>query len=141
MIYVIENATGKIAQRIDTLDSHAEHYAREGHSVVVTDQIVDVGVARVSDGQFVTIPDKPSEYHVWDWATLSWNQDRALAKKAVRAKRDALLRNVVDTINAVRWAAMDDAKRGEWDTYRTALLDVTDQVGFPFDVEWPCVPI
>ena len=107
---------------------------------------VDVGVVdlktqyRSSDGEIIPIPEQPSEYHVWDWVTLSWNQDRTLAEKAVRAKRGELLRNVVDTINAVRWAAMDDAKKAEWNAYRTALLDITDQVGFPFDVVWPCVP-
>lgn len=141
MIYVIENEAGRIAQRVDTFDDHAEHYEREGHTVLVTERVVDIGACYVSNGDFVTIPEKPSEFHAWDWATHTWNQDRALAEKAVRAKRDTLLRNVVDTINAVRWSAMDEAKRAEWDAYRTALLDVTDQAGFPFDVEWPCVPI
>ena len=95
---------------------------------------------RVDGEDFIPIPDQPSEYHVWDWTTHTWKQDRALAEKAVRAKRAMLLSNTVDKINAVRWAAMSESERATWDAYRTALLDITDQAGFPFDVIWPTAP-
>lgn len=59
---------------------------------------------------------------------------------AARNKRDELLRIQIDTINAVRWAAMDEAQRTAWTAYRQALLDVPQQAGFPFDVSWPIKP-
>lgn len=93
-----------------------------------------------SNNKIVPIPDKPSEFHIWDWTQLTWKQDAALAEKSVRDKRAMLLNNTVDKINAVRWAAMTEDERTSWDEYRTALLDITLQEGFPFNVIWPAVP-
>lgn len=140
MIYIYNTATGRIVQSVDCPDDHAEHYERDGHAVIVTDQRVDINANYIVDGGFVAIPGKPSEYHVWDWPTHAWIRDRALAEKSVRAKRASLLNATVDKINAVRWAAMGEPQRTTWDTYRTALLDITAQPGFPFDIQWPIAP-
>ena len=136
MIYVIEDSTGKIAQSVDTLDSHAEHYERDGCSVIVTRELVDIAKTYVVAGAFVAIPEKPSEFHTWDWPTLEWIQDRALAEKSVRAKRQSLL-------TASDWTQLPDVPletKAAWATYRQALRDITDQAGFPFDVVWPVAP-
>ena len=140
MIYVIETSTGKIVQRVDAPDGHAKHYERKGCSVLTSADAIDIAASYVVDSGFVPIPEQPSEYHVWDWPSLNWKQDRALAEKAVRNKRAMLLSNTVDKINAVRWAAMSESERATWDAYRTSLLDITEQDGFPFDVIWPLAP-
>jgi len=59
-----------------------------------------------------------------------------------RSKRDGLLRTVVDPIvgNALRWAALTSEQRTAWATYRTALLDVPAQAGFPNSITWPTAP-
>jgi len=59
-----------------------------------------------------------------------------------RSKRDDLLRTVVDPIagNALRWAALTSEQRTAWATYRTALLDVPAQAGFPSSITWPTAP-
>jgi len=59
-----------------------------------------------------------------------------------RSKRDDLLRTVVDPIagNALRWAALTSEQRTAWATYRTALLDVPAQAGFPSSITWPTKP-
>ncbi|MDD2819615.1 MAG: phage tail assembly chaperone [Candidatus Nanopelagicales bacterium] len=57
-----------------------------------------------------------------------------------RAKRDALLRTYVDSINAIRWSSMSAEKQTEWGAYRQALLDLPDQPGFPMNVSWPVKP-
>ena len=59
-----------------------------------------------------------------------------------RSKRDGLLRTVVDPIagNALRWAALTSEQRTAWATYRTALLDVPAQAGFPSSITWPTAP-
>ena len=66
----------------------------------------------------------------------------AAAAAQVRAKRDNLLTTVVDPIvsNNLRWADMTVEKQAEWSAYRTALLDITDQAGFPTDITWPTKP-
>ena len=66
----------------------------------------------------------------------------AAAAAQVRAERDNILATVVDPIvsNPLRWADMTTEKQAEWSAYRTALLDITDQAGFPTDITWPTKP-
>lgn len=58
----------------------------------------------------------------------------------VRERRDWLLRTEVDSYNPIRWETLmpeqQDAMRG----YRQALLDITTQPGFPWNVTWPVAP-
>jgi len=60
----------------------------------------------------------------------------------VRSERNFILETEVDTIvsNNLRWAEMTPEKQSEWSAYRTALLDITDQAGFPHDITWPTKP-
>ena len=75
-------------------------------------------------------------------------QVEAMADKAVmlisetRANRDSILTTVVDPMvsNPLRWAELTADKQAEWATYRTALLGVPQQDGFPHTVEWPTQP-
>ena len=55
----------------------------------------------------------------------------------VRAERDNLLLTSDWTQISGELSA---AKKAQWATYRTALRDVTLQVGFPFEVNWPTKP-
>ena len=66
----------------------------------------------------------------------------AAAAAEVRAERDSILVTEVDPIvsNPLRWAEMTAEKQAEWSAYRTALLDITDQSGFPTDITWPTKP-
>lgn len=66
----------------------------------------------------------------------------AAAAAQVRAERDRRLVTEVDPIvsNNLRWADMTVEKQAEWAAYRTALLDITDQSGFPTDITWPTKP-
>jgi hypothetical protein len=42
---------------------------------------------------------------------------------------------------ATDWMALSDVTMSpEWAAYRQALRDVTDQVGFPENVDWPTAP-
>jgi hypothetical protein len=66
----------------------------------------------------------------------------AAAAAEVRMERDSILATVVDPIvsNNLRWVDMTAEKQAEWSAYRTALLDITDQAGFPTDITWPTKP-
>ena len=66
----------------------------------------------------------------------------AAAAAQVRAERDNRLVTEVDPIvsNALRWADLTAAKQAEWTQYRTDLLNVPDQAGFPIDIIWPTKP-
>jgi len=60
----------------------------------------------------------------------------------VRSQRDNILTTVVDPLvsNPLRWAALSSESQAEWATYRTALLDVPQQAGFPTEITWPTKP-
>jgi hypothetical protein len=60
----------------------------------------------------------------------------------VRSERDNILTTVVDPLvsNPLRWAGLTAAKQTEWTKYRTDLLGVPQQAGFPNTITWPTKP-
>jgi len=89
------------------------------------------------------VPRREAEW--FDLVDGAWviNQSRhnEAAAKTIRGLRDKKLR-VVDKIvsNPLRWAEMAVAKQAEWSQYRTDLLDVPQQSGFPHIITWPVEP-
>lgn len=66
----------------------------------------------------------------------------AQAAMAARNQRDLLLALEVDPMvsNPLRWADLTSEQQAAWAAYRTALLDITDQAGFPHNITWPTKP-
>ena len=64
------------------------------------------------------------------------------AAEGVRNERNFILSTEVDPIvsNPLRWADMTTAEQNAWSKYRTDLLNITDQAGFPHNVTWPTKP-
>jgi hypothetical protein len=60
----------------------------------------------------------------------------------VREERNQRLVAEVDPIvtNPLRWADLTAAEQAEWTQYRTDLLNITDQAGFPKTHTWPTKP-
>jgi len=60
----------------------------------------------------------------------------------VRRERNLLLQGVdVISGNPLRWGELTTTKQTEVATYRTALLDVPQQAGFPDTIEWPILEV
>lgn len=59
-----------------------------------------------------------------------------------RDERDRQLRQNVDPMvsNSLRWNDLTDEQRTMWTEYRTALLNVPQQSGFPQNINWPTIP-
>lgn len=59
-----------------------------------------------------------------------------------RAYRDELLEFVVDPLvtNPLRWAELTTEQQNAWTQYRTDLLNVPQQAGFPNTITWPTKP-
>jgi hypothetical protein len=65
----------------------------------------------------------------------------SIAAAQVRSKRDQLLLEVDAFVgNPLRWADLTAENKSAWSTYRTDLLDVPQQDGFP-NVSWPNKPV
>jgi len=77
--------------------------------------------------------------YLTDEEVLEFEQDISLG---VRAERNYKLQTDVDPIagNSLRWADLTDEKRAAWTQYRTDLLNVPQQSGFPASVTWPTKP-
>jgi len=60
----------------------------------------------------------------------------------LRAERNQRLAEELDPVvtNPLRWAELTDAKQAEWTQYRTDLLNLPAQAGFPNTVTWPTKP-
>ena len=60
----------------------------------------------------------------------------------IREERDTILVTVVDPLvsNPLRWASLASDKQTEWTNYRTNLLGVPQQAGFPNSITWPTKP-
>lgn len=77
-------------------------------------------------------------YGVWvqQWAVRPpTEQETVVEAAAVRAKRKGLL-------TECDWTQTLDAPvdREAWSAYRQQLRDITEQGGFPWEVEWPSMP-
>ena len=59
-----------------------------------------------------------------------------------RRERGYRLKEEVDPLltNPLRWAELTDDKQAEWTQYRTDLLNLPEQSGFPNDITWPTKP-
>jgi len=60
----------------------------------------------------------------------------------VRHERDNILVTVVDPLvsNPLRWADLTADQQTAWSQYRTDLLAVPQQAGFPTNITWPTKP-
>ena len=60
----------------------------------------------------------------------------------LRGQRDQKLTEEVDPLvtNPLRWGELTDAKQAEWTQYRTDLLNLPEQSGFPNTITWPTKP-
>jgi len=67
-------------------------------------------------------------------------QVKAEKEQEVRATRDGFLLSKVDSISHIRWSVMAEEQKEAILAYRQALLDVTQQQGFPWEVSWPEPP-
>ena len=60
----------------------------------------------------------------------------------IRSDRDYKLLTEVDPLvsNPLRWAELTYDKKTEWSQYRTDLLNLPQQSGFPNTITWPVKP-
>jgi hypothetical protein len=74
-------------------------------------------------------------------ASTQESRDARLSSQQ-RSVRDDKLQSEVDSIvsNPLRWADLSTEKQNEWAQYRTDLLNVPQQSGFPNTISWPTKP-
>lgn len=136
-VYFYEN-NGQIVRVGSMSESSIELNLIDGLSYGVGDAVIDRHY--VENGQLVEMPDKPGENYIFDYTSKTWQPDLVLAESSALAKRNQLLADGPDRVNPMWWASMTPAEQGEVSSYRQALLDITNQFGYPMDIEWPAIP-
>ena len=77
-----------------------------------------------------------------DFTSLSQSEKDSRASAGVRLQRDVFLENEVDKVvsNSLLWADLTSDEQNAWKQYRTDLLNVPQQSGFPHTITWPTKP-
>jgi len=94
-----------------SVDDTAGAFDADGNAVVIDETLVESEVSRL-------IAEQPA--------------------KEARAKRDRLLADS-DWVT-IRATDTGNPVPTDWQTYRQALRDITEQTGFPEEIEWPEKP-
>jgi hypothetical protein len=66
--------------------------------------------------------------------------NRPALADGLRTLRNKLLNDNVDTVNPVRYATLTTDQQAELAAYRTSLLNIPQQAGWPTTIEWPTKP-
>ncbi|MCA9911837.1 MAG: hypothetical protein KC496_00745 [Anaerolineae bacterium] len=88
IIYIA--ATGEIKARAMMSDTEATANLAEGDAWLETDLHVSDLTHYVSAGALVEFPAKPTNLHVWDWATKVWNLPESALEDAAGYARQAI---------------------------------------------------
>jgi hypothetical protein len=74
------------------------------------------------------------------WAVVDMNDEEKIAEDERKAEEVRSERN--EKLLASDWTQIADVPvdKQAWSSYRQALREVPDQVGFPWSVEWPTQP-
>ena len=136
-VYFYEN-NGRIVRVGSMSESSIELNLTDGLSYGVGDAVIDRHY--VENSQLVEMPEKPDENHVFDYTSKTWIPDLAAATARALAKRNQLLADGPDRVNPMWWASMSAADQTAVTEYRQALLDITQQPGYPLEITWPDLP-
>ena len=86
----------------------------------------------ITDGSFEQVSGE------WSLPYVVQQQENIDAEKNIRSRRDSFLLQS-------DWIVVKSYERGQnipadWELYRQALRDITEQTGFPYEVTWPTKP-
>lgn len=115
-------------------------------SSIETDLYTDEDIENMNPVGTIEVPLQPSALHKFisgKWISPSQKEIDDAKATEVRAERNFKLKTEVDPIvtNHLRWAEFTAEQQQSWVDYRRALLDITDQPGFPHNVIWPTKPV
>lgn len=77
-----------------------------------------------------------------NFTTLTQAEKDERKSAIVRSERNIFLESNVDPLvtNSLRWADLTTEQQNAWTQYRTDLLNVPQQSGFPHTITWPTKP-
>lgn len=138
MNYVVYSvATGDIVA-VGTANAGTPPTPPEGFAILAADLASGDTTFYVKDGVLFKRDPRPSFRYVWDGHQWQPNLDRFAAD--ARTERNQRLAESDWTDTASAPARLGETLYAQWQAYRQALRDITQQPGFPLDVIWPTPP-
>ena len=137
MNYTIYKINGEIVRLVEC--NNIEQQLAIGESYI--DSWFNDTEYYIDQGKPIQIPTKPSEYYVFNYDTKQWVDPRTLNTewRVVRIERNKRLKASDWTDTASAPERLGQELYNQWQTYRQALRDVTNQSD-PFDITWPTPP-
>jgi len=131
---IYSESTGQIFRNVQTIDIEIQLQVGETY----IKGLIDDSNYYIENGNPVQIPTKPNQYAVFDFTTKQWVENSHLAIAEVSQKRLTLL--YASDWTQIPNNPLSTAQQEAWATYRQALRDIPNQLGYPFDVIWPTPP-
>jgi hypothetical protein len=136
--FIVFKENGQILRSGNCSDDDFIHQAGDGELLI--EGIANPVTQYISDGDVMDMPTKPDSNHVFDYSTKEWVADLNKAAAAAIEKRNQFLASGPDRVNPMWWASMSTEEQAEVSEYRQALLNITDQAGYPLQIDWPPPP-
>jgi hypothetical protein len=138
MNYTIYNKiSGRIISLVSLPENFIQHRINDDEDYLDNHMNASEYYISVETKQPVKIPEKPSEYHEFNFDSKQWIDQRTSESEwnVVRFKRNTLMVQC-------DWTQMPDVNistKETWAAYRQALRDITNQTD-PFNITWPTPP-
>lgn len=138
------DSVGSTDTEILPFDVPSGYASMQGYGSNPTHYVQDGEILEYTIEQQIEKTNKPSYKCTWSNSTFTWADARTTEEKNSDAegmaisKRDMLL-------TQSDWVVVRAIDQGtsiptDWQTYRQALRDITNQSGYPTNVVWPVAP-
>lgn len=141
MIYYASiSPTGQI-NGVNYTNNEDPRYIPEGHVILDEKDCENILLAHEThyyeQSKLVRIPERPSQYHYFDFSVKEWFLHPTKAWESIRTKRNELLRETDWMVT--RAIELGEPMPSGWVSYRQGLRDITEQSD-PLTLVWPVKP-
>ena len=146
--YLIFNIlTNKILSRESRSDDSFP-IPREGYAFLeLLGELKSADHYYIKDSQIKLKSEQPDELFEFNEVTEQWEYSESLYNLKVEIAQEIALQRRLDLLKESDWTdtvsaveRLGQSKYQEWQTYRQALRDIPEQVGYPLNVVYPTPP-
>lgn len=137
-----DSTTGKILLNVTCIDESTMDINFPGINYILGNYSGNDYYIDITSKNPISKPINPSGNFLsydWDPTNKIWTLNLSDSETNIRRERNSLLGHI-DKVNSVWYASLTADQQTELSAYRTALLNVPQQSGFPMTIEWPTKP-
>lgn len=120
------------------ISTNKDNMLSDGIGTLETDEQITCNDYYIENDSVIKIPPSPGDNYFFDYGKKEWVLDNIQLVESINAKRHDLLfgSDWTDTVSAQTRLP----NYQQWQDYRQALRDITNQDGFPLNIVWPNPP-